>query len=158
MRNSLLKYFLILCVPIAGMHAQILDDSTRLVFGPQTVTVFSSDDVLFNRDSSLSTLDTSLTGIHWHKGRHGDARHQFQHLGNYASPQANIYYEAPTLLGKRMGYNSLDGYAFDQNNIQYFDTKSPLSGFDFHQTSTGQQFLDLIHTRNIGPQFNFGGV
>ena len=104
---------------------RILDDTTRLVYGPKTTRYYYLEDVLNDRDT-LYQMDTSIAEIHENQFFIGDRNQQYQNLGHYSSAQSGIYYQAPDQIGRNLGIDIFDRYVFDNHNIRYYNTKSPL--------------------------------
>nr|WP_255487972.1 putative porin [Pontibacter sp. KCTC 32443] len=80
----------------------------------------------------------------------------YQHLGNVGTAAQPLLYQVPTRIGVRLGKNAFDRYAYDPNNINYFDTRSPYSHLYYVQGQRGETIFEGIYARNITKQFNFG--
>lgn len=81
-----------------------LDDSTKLIYGPQTMAYFLEDDIINGRGTKKS-VDTSLHLFH---------RYLFQerssfltaNLGNEGTAVRNLFVKKSDQLGSQMGYNA----------------------------------------------------
>ena len=138
---------------VRPVAAQILDDSTRQVYGP-TTTRYRLESDLFNGIDTLYTLDTSYTAAHAYEFiQRPPYYHNLGELGTAAQP---LFYRLPD-IGHRLGVNVYDLYAFDHAaDVRYFDTRSPYSSLYYVQGSAGQQWLTVDFSRNITPRWNFG--
>jgi hypothetical protein len=146
---------LLLLACVAG-YAQILDDSTKQVYGAHTTSWFLFDDVVNNNDHTQS-IDTSLLNNHnvnffFNNGI------LYQDLGNHGTPLRRVYYEPPTTLGKRLGFSHFNEYGYDPDQIKFYNTRSPYTRLHYIQGSLGQQSMEVEHTRNIKPNWNAGFV
>jgi len=135
----------------------LLDDSTVLIYGPTSTEYYYLEDIIQNNNTPR-TVDTTIYSIHENKYIYGNKDQQYINLGNYSSARSGIYYQAPKKLGRQLGITIFDPYAFDLDNIKYYDTKSPYTDVQFEQTSTGQQVLDVSFSRNATSLFNIGFV
>jgi len=107
-----------------------LDDSTKQIYGPQTMSYSLEEDVLNGRGVKKS-VDTSLHLFH---------RYLFQersgfltaHLGNEGTAVRNIFLKKPEQLGTQMGYNAYLPYAFATDEVKYYQTKSPYSDIEYY--------------------------
>lgn len=158
-----LRYFLWwktgLLLLLAGLaapaaRAQILDDSTKLVYGPKTTRLVYEDEVL--RDSTAGTpLDTTLT--RWSQARFWFHDTTFQQdLGTVGSASRRLLYEPNLQLGARFGRNAFDKYARDGAAIPYYDSRSPYSFFRLVQSGAGEQVFEFGYTRSLGKRFSIG--
>ena len=151
------KYIFILLVlafcPL-WVSAQILDDSTKLVYGPRTTAYITERDILFNTDKVYHP-DTVLT--HFHRFTElEDRRYRYQNLGNIGTALGPIYYEAPEVIGARTGFYVYDHWFNDPAEIRYFNTRSPYTKLTYYQGGNKRSLLDVTHARNVNPRWNIG--
>ena len=106
-------------------QAQVLDDSTKVVYGPKTTRVVFEAEVL--RDSTAGTpLDTTLT--RWPQARFWFHDSTFQQdLGAVGTASRPLLYQPNLQLGARFGRNVFDKYARDATSVPYYDSRSPYS-------------------------------
>lgn len=131
-----------------------LDDSTKMVYGPQTMSYFVEDDVLNGRGTKNS-VDTSLYLFH---------RYLFQerssfltaNLGNEGTAVRNLFLKKPDLIGAQMGYNAYLPYAFAADEVKYYQTKSPYSDVEYYLGAGGQTRLNFTFARNVDSLWNIG--
>lgn len=136
-------------------QAQILDDSTKRLYGYHSVRYGTESDVFFNRGLSSTEVDSSLASIQ----RYGYIyrNKQFsQDLGNWATPIQSVTSVGPNQTGVQTGFNVYNPYEFNANALKYFDTKAPYAELKYYQGSRGQQSMDASFTRNMNAQWNFG--
>jgi hypothetical protein len=131
-----------------------LDDSTKMIYGPQTMAYFVEDDVLNGRGTKNS-VDTSLYLFH---------RYLFQerssfltaNLGNEGTAVRNLFVKKPDQLGAQMGYNVYLPYAFATDEVKYYQTKSPYSDVEYYLGAGGQTRLNFTFARNVDSLWNIG--
>lgn len=149
----LLVLGLLLGAPLAG-QAQIVDDSTKVLYGPKTTRVIYEAEV--QRDSMRGTIiDTSL--VHWPQQRFWFHDSTFQQdLGTVGSASRPLLYRPNLELGARLGRNVFDRYARDASKVPYYDSRSPYSFFRYVQTSAGEQVFEISYSRSLKKNFSIG--
>jgi len=131
-----------------------LDDSTKQIYGPHTTHYFLESDIL-NAKLINRNIDTSL---------HLFQRYLFQeksayltaNLGNDGTAVRDIFVKSPRALGTQLGYNAYMPYAFDADEVKYYNTKSPFSDIDYNLGGGGQTRLNFSFARNIDSLWNVG--
>ena len=131
-----------------------LDDSTKMLYGPQTMSYFNEEDVLNGRGAKKS-VDTSLHLFH---------RYLFQersgfltaHLGNEGTAVRNIFFNKPDQIGTQLGYNAYMPYAFATDEVKYYQSKSPYSDIEYYLGAGGQTRLNFTFARNVDSLWNMG--
>ena len=157
MNKLLSRYLLFFIVSLAFSdvaYSQIVDDSTKLIYGPQTTQYLTEHDVMFNT-GKVYVVDTALSDIHNVYSLY-QGKQVYQNLGNFGTPLNSIYYLPPGSIGKNFGFQSFEAYAFKPNRIKYYDTRSPFTSINYIQGASGQQMGDAEFSRNIRPNWNFG--
>jgi hypothetical protein len=147
---------LLLLVGLAGApaRAQVLDDSTKVIYGPKTTRLLYEPDIL--RDSTEGAiLDTSLT--RWTQARfwYHDTTFQ-QDLGAAATASRPLLYQPTIQLGARFGRNVFDKYARNAADIPYYDSRSPYSFFRVVQSGEGEQVFEISYSRSLKKNFSIG--
>ncbi|WP_165864798.1 putative porin [Rufibacter latericius] len=135
-------------------HAQILNDSTKAIYGSATTLVLYEADI-FKGNLTPSRIDTSLTRLPNFRYWYYDTTLQ-QNLGNVGTASQPLFWRMPTQLGNRLGRNAFDPYAVNPSTIPYYDTKSPYTFLNFTQGSLGEQIFRAKHTRNVSANWNVG--
>lgn len=155
---KLSSYSIIITLLLFGfqysLKAQILDDSTKQIYGTKTITYILEKD-LFENTGKVHYLDTLMDNFHRYDAVRAND-YLYQDLGNFASAIRPLFYNPPTTIGTQIGINTFEPYLFDVDNIKYYDTKSPFTAAHYIQGNRGDQYIDFIFTRGIKDLFNFG--
>jgi hypothetical protein len=138
---------------LAG-HAQIVDDSTKVLYGPKTTRVIYEAEV--RRDSVGGTpIDTTLTL--WPQARFWAHDTTFQQdLGILGSASRPLLYQPNYQLGTRFGRNAFDRNTRDGSEVPYYDSRSPYSFFRYVQGSSGEQVFEINYSRSLKKNFSIG--
>ncbi|MDB5269793.1 MAG: hypothetical protein JWP58_2833 [Hymenobacter sp.] len=142
----------LLVAPFA--RAQVVDDSTKVLYGPKTTRLIYEAEVL--RDSTSGTpLDTTLT--RWPQARFWFHDTTFQQdLGTVGSASRPLLYQPNLELGARYGRNVFDKYARDARTVPYYDSRSPYSFFRVVQSGSGEQVFEISYSRSLKKNFSVG--
>lgn len=136
-----------------GRGSQILDDSTKNVYGPKT-TLWTTEQDLFTGQKSYQVLDTSL--INYHRWTYVQGFNNFyQDLGNVGTALGAIFPQASATIGASPGYQSYTPF-FDTEEPRYYDTKSPFTRIFVVWGGNGRATTRIDFSRNIKPNWNFG--
>ena len=112
--------FLLLLISFPGV-TQILDDSTKLVYGPNTLSFYNLDD---QKDNIFTPggLDTTLYDLgnftkldQFHK--------KYQDLGANGTAMRPLFFSSPETIGLRSGYNAYNPFVKTKSDYRIFDTK-----------------------------------
>ena len=132
----------------------MLDDSTKVLYGPKTTRVIYEAEVL--RDSTGGTLlDTTLTRFPQARFWLHDTTFQ-QDLGALGTASRPLLYQPNLQLGARFGRNVFDRYARDATAVPYYDSRSPYSFFRVIQSGAGEQVFELSYSRSLKKNFSVG--
>ena len=137
-----------------GVSAQILDDSTKLVYGPTTTRFIYEDNIKFN-DLFYVEIDTSLFNIHRYTTTEL-SDYSRQDLGVIGTASRNIYYTPPTIIGARPGFYAYEDYFVPPEDFRYYDTKSPYSRIGASVGGNGRSRVDVGFNRSDSSNFNIG--
>lgn len=132
----------------------LLDDSTKMVYGPNTSLYFYEKFVRNNRFRKIE-LDTSLTGFHNYEPV-ADTWYKYQDLGNLGTAARPVFYDVPRQIGRTSGFAAYDLYHNSADSIRYFDTKSPHTHIAAFFGGGNRNKLDVEFVRNIQPNWNVG--
>ncbi|KAA6434381.1 putative porin [Rufibacter glacialis] len=135
-------------------EAQILNDSTKAIYGSATTMVLYEADI-FKGNLTPSRIDTSLTNLSSFRHWYYDSTLQ-QNLGNIGTASQPLFWRMPTTLGNRLGRNAFDPYAVNPAAMEYYDTKSPFTFLNYSQGALGEQIFRAKHTRNVAANWNVG--
>ena len=132
----------------------LLDDSTRMVFGPTTSLYFYEKDIKRNQ-LILYPQDTSLFNFHNYDPV-AKSGWKYQDLGNIGSATQPIFYQLPDVIGATSGFHAYDLYHRAPEEMKYFDTKSPFTEMSAFFGGGNRNMLDIAFARNINPRWNVG--
>jgi hypothetical protein len=136
-------------------EAQILDDSTVNIYGPQTTRYFLEQDLL-NSDTLYHPIDTVLNKFHRYTFVQKTG-YRFVDLGIPGTATRPLYSPFfPSEIGFRSGYNAYDLYSLNPIKNKYYDTKSPYSKFDIVIGGNGVSVLATEFSRNVTRDWNLG--
>jgi len=136
------------------VQSQILDDSTKLVYGPNTTSYIKEDNILYN-DLTFTVIDTSSINSHrWSKVEKTEYR--MQDLGISGTAIRNIYYGLPSIIGVRSGYSAYVPYYKPIQDFRYYDTKSPYSRIGAALGGRNRTYVDVGFNRSDSSNFNIG--
>ncbi|MBH8557216.1 putative porin [Hymenobacter negativus] len=144
----------LLALAASTAQAQVVDDSTKALYGPKTTRLIYEAEVL--RDSTAGTpLDTTLTK--WPQARFWFHDTTFQQdLGTVGSASRPLLYQPNLELGARFGRNVFDKYARDARTVPYYDSRSPYSFFRVVQSGSGEQVFEISYSRSLKKNFSVG--
>lgn len=137
-----------------GGRRKLIDDSTKMVFGPKTSLYFFEKDVKKNRIKKYE-IDTVLNNFHYYEPV-AKSGWMYQDLGNVGSAAIPIFYEVPRMIGVTSGFHVYDLYFNSSDSIKYYDTKSPFSQMNAFWGGGNRNLLDLVFARNVNSRWNVG--
>ncbi|WP_448961422.1 putative porin [Larkinella arboricola] len=137
----------------ANSGGAILDDSTKLIYGPTTTRYFLESDVLNNR-KTLFPIDTTLEDVQ-RTNYLSRYNYLYTDLGNLGTALRPVFYEIPA-IGSQTGLNAYGLYGYQTQTIRYFDTRSPYTNMYLVLGGRGQNMVNFDFSRNINPRFNAG--
>lgn len=147
-------FFVVVLFSTVGSYAQILDDSTKVVYGPNTTRYIKEDNILYN-DLTFTVIDTSSINTHrWSMPEKTEYR--MQDLGVSGTALRNIYYKLPYLMGARSGYSAYVPYYKSIHDFKYYDTKSPYSRIGAAIGGKNRTVVDVGFNRSDSSNFNIG--
>ena len=99
------------------------------------------------------SLDSSVTEI----DRRFPLRSDWIHLGNLGTAARPLAFSPRMTIGFDPGFHALDSYAWTPERVRYYQTTRPYTELNYLLGSRAEQVIDLLHTQNIRPQWNFMG-
>lgn len=138
----------------AGGRRKLIDDSTKMVFGPKTTLYFFEKDIKRNRDKKYE-IDTLLNNFHSYEPV-AKRSWMYQDLGNLGSAARPLMYEVPRMIGTSSGFHAYDLYFNAADSMKYYDTKSPYTQMNAFWGGGNRNMLDLAFSRNVNPRWNLG--
>nr|WP_245405075.1 putative porin [Algoriphagus sp. AGSA1] len=136
------------------IRKSLLDDSTRMVYGPKTSLFFYEKDIKRN-NLILYPQDTALNNFHNYDPV-AKSGWKYQDLGNIGSAAKPVFYEIPDVIGTRAGFSAYDLYFHAPEDNKYFDTKSPFTEMSAFFGGGQRNMLDIAFARNVNPRWNVG--
>jgi hypothetical protein len=137
----------------SGKGSIFLNDSTRNVYGPNTVLIINEEDLFYNR-KKYSPIDTTIVNLHrW--GYVQRFNYLYQDLGNIGTALNPLYPVVRNFSGAVSGFNSYRLF-FDTEQPRYYDTKSPFTKINVIWGGKGRAMTHIEFSRNINSRWNFG--
>jgi hypothetical protein len=142
------------CFIILSGISQILDDSTKQIYG-YTTTKFTTEDEIYSGRNTFFTIDTTINDLHRYYYTY-KPKQSYQDLGVLGSAAKPIFWEQSKEIGIRSGMNGFDIYAPNPKKIKYYNTKSPFSELYYVQCRGCEEILTGEISRNINKNANVG--
>ncbi|MDR3713004.1 MAG: hypothetical protein P4L51_09340 [Puia sp.] len=76
-------------------------------------------------------------------------------LGNLGTPSRDLVFSPRMVSGWDAGLHGLDTYTFNVPETRFYNTTRPYSTLGYLQGSKNELMVDLFHTQNIKPNWNF---
>jgi len=76
-------------------------------------------------------------------------------LGNFGTAAKSLVFNPRMLSGWDPGWHSYDLYLFTPEETRFFHTTKPYTEMGYMLASRGEQYIDIFHTQNIRPNWNF---
>lgn len=138
----------------SGTGTSIIDDSTKVIYGPKSTRYVLEDDI-FNNRTKLYTVDTTMDNVHRFTYVQR-SQNLYQDLGALGTPIRPVFVLEPTQLGAQSGYHVFDPYAYPTMGVKYFNTKSPFTDMYVALGGNDQNILRFDMAQNINPRWNVG--
>ncbi len=101
---------------------------------------------------SRNVADTSISLLHRFPG----AVSLIRDLGNLGSAAQPILWQPSAgAVGPSLGYHVFDAYRFSADSALFYNTTRPYSQFQYRMGFRLEQWVELLHTQNISPRWNF---
>ncbi|MDE0472262.1 MAG: hypothetical protein OXH57_10010, partial [Ekhidna sp.] len=142
-----------LLVVFSGFN-QVVDDSTKNVYGPKSTSVILENQLL-NNDGDYVTLDTSIY-LFERQSEVDISVRKFQDLGVLGTALFPIFYTPSTTFGRTSGYQAYLPYAFQPSEVKYYDTKSPFIDLFVLLGGGNRNIVDVGFSRNVNKNWNLG--
>jgi hypothetical protein len=154
-KNKLVLLILCFITFVQVAKGQILDDSTKQVYGPETSRYYYEKDLRLSNDKTYA-IDTLIGNLH-HITQPNRFQNQMQDLGNLGTPARFLFYQPPSIIGAHSGYNVFDVFFKDPSRVKYYDTRSPFTQLYHVLGGNNRSITEVDYSRNINPQWNIGG-
>ncbi len=137
-----------------GQRSQIVDDSSRNVYGPKTTLWTTEKNLFYNKKNSYVRLDTAI--LNYHRWTYIQRFNNFyKDLGNMGTALCPIFPSLNGTIGVNSGFTSYEPY-FQTEEPKYYDSKSPYTRIYVVWGGSGRATTRVEFTRNITPRWNFG--
>ncbi len=149
-----LLFSLIAVLSCFSLLSQIVDDSTKQIYGPKT-TKFITEAIILNNSGDYQVVDTSIYLMERQSIVDRSAR-ELQNLGVIGTPLFSVFHSPAKAIGRSSGYNGYTRFAYQPEEIKFYDTKSPF--FDLFAMIGGgnRNIIGVDFSRNISPNWNAG--
>ena len=137
-----------------GRNGSIIDDSTKVIYGPKS-TRFVLEDDIFNNRRKLYTLDTTMDEVHRFTYVQR-SQNLYQDLGELGTPIRPVFLQVPQQLGAQSGFYVFNPYAYQTLDVKYYNTKSPFTDMYIALGGHSQNILRFDMAQNINPRWNVG--
>jgi hypothetical protein len=151
MNRSFLKILLIFCISTACLHGSVTGTDR-----PEIIRAWRLTDLYTEMESV--EMDTMINSFHIHNPLFQNGI-SYSYLGNAGlAAMSNFYHQRPG-ISDFFFIDPFMHYLIKTIDTRYYNTKRPFSLLDF---STGgprgknEKMLNILHTQNVNPDFNFG--
>ena len=76
-------------------------------------------------------------------------------LGNFGTAAKDLVFTPRMLSGWDPGWHAYDLYLFTTDETRFFHTTKPYTEMGYMLASRAEQYIDIFHTQNIRPNWNF---
>lgn len=76
-------------------------------------------------------------------------------LGNHGSAVSSLLFKPNQRVGWDAGFHAFDPFAFKIENTRFYHTTRPFTELDYQVATGSEQYINIIHTQNIKPNWNF---
>jgi hypothetical protein len=80
---------------------------------------------------------------------------EYINLGNIGTPARNLIFSPNMRPGWDPGWHAYDLYTYKSEETRFYKTTKPYSELAYMLGSNGIQFIEVLHTQNIRPNWNF---
>lgn len=77
------------------------------------------------------------------------------YLGNSGTASRSLLFSPTFTTGFDPGFHSFDVYKWKMEKVRFFNTTRPYSEINYMLGSRSEQIIELMHTQNIKPNWNF---
>lgn len=156
LRTSIVLFFVFFFCTVAVAQrrgSQVVDDSTRNVYGPNTTKWITEKDLFYDRNN-YQPIDTSI--LNYHRWNYVNRlNNTYKDLGNVGTPLFPVFPSLEGSIGVSTGFRVYDPY-FLTEEPKYFDTKSPYTRMRLIWGGQGRAMTRVEFSRNINERWNFG--
>lgn len=136
-----------------GSFGQILDDSTKQVYGPKSTEFILEADVFKNK--KIKYHPDTLIGHFFRTDAIVKSGWLYQDLGNNGTASRPILFTPRENLYTETGFMAFDLYSPKTKDFRYYNTKSPYTNMAYVQGFKGFSNLTFTHSQNVNQRLNF---
>jgi hypothetical protein len=133
---------------------RILDDTTKLTYGPKSTTYTIEDDLKFN-SPEYRIIDTTLFSS-YRKNKVELYNYYYSNLGLDGSTLRFVFYHLPSNIGISPGQEGFAPFYRTPSDIRYYNTRSPYSRLTIFLGGSNRSITDVEFSRSDSVNFNFG--
>jgi len=134
--------------------AQILDDTTKVVYGALSTMYLKEYDLRFDVPEHRY-IDTTIFNS-YKKSMVELSNYQLSNLGLEGTTLRTIYYQVPTNIGVSPGFNGFSWFFKRPEDIMYYNTRAPYSRLSIFLGGGNRSITDVEFTRSDSVTFNMG--
>lgn len=146
-----------------NLHGQILNKNSSVFSTSQNQVVDTTknkqsktDDriVIYTftlADTARQVLDSSISFLN----RNPILNSWQIDLGNFGTAQKSLLFSPSMKANIAFGIESIQPYLFTPDNQKFYNTTRPYSNIYYRMGSKLEQMIDILHTQNIQPNWNF---
>jgi len=139
--------------PAARKGSRIIDDTTKIIYGPKTV-LYTTEKSLFYNKNVYTRIDTSF--INMHRWTYVQKSNNFyKDLGNMGTALCPIFPTVSSTIGVSSGFTTYAPY-YESEEPKYFNTKSPYTSIYAIWGGKGRAMTKIEFSRNINSRWNIG--
>lgn len=106
----------------------------------------------FHNSEVMRYYDSSL--LFFHRNQYTQPA-WYRDLGNWGTAARQLVFKTNTSPGLQLGYHAWDVYKYTIDSLPFVQTTRPYTSFSFMLGSKQLQWVELMHTQNINPRWNF---
>lgn len=143
----------LLLLTYVGFGQSVVDDSTVTNISFEQSKYFTKQDVYVGDTILRSVQEGDRFDFFQYSFRDSSL---LQDLGAYGSAATSMYVPYNKNLGHYDGVSSFDYLTYKDENVKYYDTKTPYSFLSYRQRFGGVQWANGGYTQSAGKVANFG--
>lgn len=153
LRVRVFLFLITFCISLI-VSAQIVDDSTQLVYGPET-TSFTTEASLLNNLEIYQNVDTSIY-LFERRSFYDRSGRRFQDLGSFGTATFPVFFTPQQNIGQTSGFNAYKPFAIQPSEVKYYDTKSPFIELLVYLGGGNRNLVNVGFSRNVNANWNIG--
>lgn len=136
----------------SSLSAQILDDSTKLVYSLETVRLIKQRNLFLNDTTGIHPDSSSKKFYLLDKNQKSEWLSQ--DLGNMGTASRTVLFPERKTIWKEFGNRAFDLYKINADSVAYYHTFSPYTTLNYLQNNRGAVRIRFTQSQNISPRWN----